>query len=393
MPMLKKIVPKYRKHRATGQAVVSIQGRDHYLGPWQSRASKAEYDRLIGEWLSAGRPTVADRQQCDLTIIELVASYWRFAGRHYIKNGKQTSELGNVKDALRPVKKLYGHTLASDFGPLALKATRQTMIDGGLARQNINARVGRIRRMFKWAASEELVPASVFQALGTVSGLRKGRTEAHETAPVAPVDSKNIEAALPHLSLIVADMVRFQRLTGCRPEEVCIIRPYDLDRSEEVWEYRPESHKGEHHGRERIIFIGPKGQDVLRPYLLRSEKSYCFSAAESENRRRAEQHENRRTPLSRGNRPGSKRKRRSKRTVGDRYDTHAYRRAIHRACDKAGIERWSPNRLRHSAATAIRKQFGLEAAQVTLGHAAADVTQIYAERDLAKAASIMLEIG
>ena len=36
--------------------------------------------------------------------------------------------------------------------------------------------------------------------------------------------------------------------------------------------------------------------------------------------------------------------------------------------------RWSPNRLRHSAATAIRQRFGLEAAQVPLGHASADVT-------------------
>ena len=55
--------------------------------------------------------------------------------------------------------------------------------------------------------------------------------------------------------------------------------------------------------------------------------------------------------------------------------------------------RWSPNRLRHSAATAIRRQFGLEAAQVTLGHASADVTQVYAEGDSEKAAEVMRLIG
>jgi len=81
------------------------------------------------------------------------------------------------------------------------------------------------------------------------------------------------------------------------------------------------------------------------------------------------------------------------RTVGKQYDTASYRRAIHRACDKADTERWSPNRLRHSAATEIRRRFGLEAAQVTLGHAAADVTQVYAERDYQKAADVMREIG
>ena len=55
--------------------------------------------------------------------------------------------------------------------------------------------------------------------------------------------------------------------------------------------------------------------------------------------------------------------------------------------------RWSPNRLRHSAGTEIRKRYGLEAAQVILGHASADVTQVYAERDLQKAVEIMREVG
>jgi site-specific recombinase XerC len=57
------------------------------------------------------------------------------------------------------------------------------------------------------------------------------------------------------------------------------------------------------------------------------------------------------------------------------------------------VPRWSPNRLRHSAATELRSKYGLEAAQVILGHSQADVTQIYAERDLAKAAAIMREVG
>ena len=104
-------------------------------------------------------------------------------------------------------------------------------------------------------------------------------------------------------------------------------------------------------------------------------------------------HQRRRTPLSCGNRPGTNRRRRPKRQAGDRYTTGTYRRAIHRACDKAGIDRWSPNRLRHAAGMAIRKQYGLEAAQVTLGHATADVTQVYAERDLTLAAEIMRKIG
>ncbi len=124
---------------------------------------------------------------------------------------------------------------------------------------------------------------------------------------------------------------------------------------------------------------------------------------------RAERTASRRIPVSYGNRPGTNRKRDPKRTAGERYTTDSYRRAIDRGCDKAfpapddstpeqarqwKLEhRWAPNRLRHTAATELRKRFGLEAAQVVLGHSAADVTQIYAERDLAKAAAVIREVG
>jgi len=57
------------------------------------------------------------------------------------------------------------------------------------------------------------------------------------------------------------------------------------------------------------------------------------------------------------------------------------------------LEGWSPNQLRHSAATEIRLRFGLEAAQVALGHSKAEVTQVYAERDWTKAAAVMREVG
>jgi site-specific recombinase XerD len=166
--------------------------------------------------------------------------------------------------------------------------------------------------------------------------------------------------------------------------------------------YRPETHKTEHHGRQRIIAIGPKAQDVLRPYLLRAADQCCFMPAESERKRLQARHAERRTPLSYGNRPGSNRKRRPKTEPGDRYTTCTYRQAIRRtiervnrdkADDEKKLPKWAPNQLRHSTATAVRRQFGLEAAQVTLGHATADVTQVYAERDLNLATEVMRKIG
>jgi integrase len=172
------------------------------------------------------------------------------------------------------------------------------------------------------------------------------------------------------------------------------MRPADIDRTGgDVWIYRPESHKTEHHGRQREIVLGAQAQGILLRYLARDPHTYCFRPVDSETKRRAAQSDSRHTSLAYGNRPGTNRKARPKRTAGEQYTVDAYRRAIHRACDKTGIEKWSPNRLRHSAATQVRREFGLEAAQVVLGHASADVSQVYAERDLAKAIEVARKIG
>jgi integrase len=298
-------------------------------------------------------------------------------------------------------------TPAADFGPLKLKAIRQTLIDAGHSRVYINKLVPIIPRMFKWAAAEEIIPGSVYHALRTVEGLRKGRTDAHETKPVLPVADEVVNATLPHLRAVVSDMVRFQRLTGCRPGEVCQLRPCDVERSGDVWQYRPESHKTEHHGRERIIYIGPQAQQVLLPYLLRDAQAQCFSPAESEVKRHEEQRARRKTRVQPSQR--NRRKARPKRSPATRYTKDSYGRAITRGIGKANAQRkeeasdmgiepmllphWHPNQLRHSKATEIRREFGLEAAQVILGHAKADVTQVYAERDAALAVEVARKIG
>jgi integrase len=94
-----------------------------------------------------------------------------------------------------------------------------------------------------------------------------------------------IAQTLPFLPQVVADIVRFQCLTGYRPTEACIVRPCDIDRSGEVWLYRPHRHKTEQRRKKRTIFIGPKAQEVIRPSLLRDPSAYCFVPAESERRR------------------------------------------------------------------------------------------------------------
>src|SRR5205085_10782223 len=83
MPRLVNQNPSYRKHRASGQAIVTIDGQDIYLGPYGTQASKNEYDRIIGEWLANGRRLAAKDVVSDLAICELIERYWEFAQGYY----------------------------------------------------------------------------------------------------------------------------------------------------------------------------------------------------------------------------------------------------------------------------------------------------------------------
>jgi integrase len=393
MPRLGNRVPKYRKHKQSGQAIVTLSGRDYLLGPHGTKASKLEYDRLIGEWLQRGRQIQPGPQNAELTVVELIVAYLHFVRGYYRKNGQPTTEVESIRLSLKPVKALYGRKPCAEFGPTALKVVRQQMVDDGLARKVVNQRIGRVKRMFKWGAAAELIPASIPQALAMVDGLKSGRTEAHETKPVRPVDDATIDATLPYLPEVVADMVRLQRLTGVRPGELCIIRPRDIDRTVDPWTYRPESHKTEHHGKDRVVCFGPQAQGIMLRYLARDPATYCFRPCDSESKRLAARNAARKVPLSCGNKPGTNRVRKPKRVAGGQYTTKSYYRAVQRACDKAGVARWFPLQIRHSAATEIRRLYGLEAAQVALGHAHANVTERYAERDHSLAARVAKEVG
>jgi integrase len=291
MVVLASRVPSYRLHRPTDLAVVTISGRDVYLGKHETPESRAEYDRIIAEWLATGRRPMTSESAsgADLAVNEMVLAYLQHVDAYYVKNGKSTSEPVNIRLALRPLRQLYGHTLAREFGPLRLKTVRQTMIDSGLCRSEINKRVRRVIRAFKWAVSEEMVPPSLHHGLKALSGLRRGQANVRESEPVKPVPDAFVDAIQPYVSRQVWAMVELQRLSGMRPGEVCSMRTIDVDTSGRVWIYTPESHKTEHRGRERRIYLGPKAQETLRPWLRPELTAYLFSPAEAEAERRSEQ--------------------------------------------------------------------------------------------------------
>lgn len=433
----KKLQPRYLEHKQSGRGralYYDALGQFHEVllpGAFNSPESTAAYGRLLLDLAVAPKgASVPAAERSHLTLVEILDQFHEYAQRKYRDpDGKPTSKLPEYRLVIRRLRELYGATPAAEFGPLKLKAFRQSWVVDGLSRGECNRRTDEARRIVRWAVSEELVPATVLTALKAVKCLERGETAARETEPVEPVAEEVVDATLPHLSRTVAAMVQFQRLTGCRPGEACSLRMSEVDRSGEVWLFKPKRHKTAHKGRARVIAIGPKAQEVLAPFLAGDPQEYLFSPAATVAEHNAARSAARKTKYYPSHLKHNARRKvkRPKRTAAARYSTHAYSVAIDRACDRAfpppaelaprkgesvkawkarltpgeaervkewqREHRWHPNQLRHSFATAVRKAHGLEAAQVLLGHSRADVTQVYAERDARLAVEIAAKVG
>jgi integrase len=440
MPKLKNNVnPQYRLHKQSGQAIVTIGGRDTLLGKYESPHSRQKYEQLVFEWRAAGRQFPKPRQ--DKTISELLVPYREHVIMYYRRHdGTPTGEDDTIRAALRPLRKLYGSMPAADFGPLQLEALREYMIHPpggrqGLARTTANKQIGRVRAFFRWAVAKGHLTGAVLEGLRAVAPLKKGRTDARETEAVRPVPEPYIHAVIPHVSPQVAALIRLQLLTAARPGELVQLRAVDIDRSGRLWVYTPPHHKTEHCGLPREIFINAKAQAVLAPFLKPNLAAPVFSPAEAETDRRRRRHVERKTPMSCGNVPGNAHRTVPTRPPGESYTVDSYRRAIQRGCDDAfpppeelartevkgkkgsrwetpaewrarlgpdawaklrqwqKDHRWHPHQLRHNAATEIRREHGLDMARIILGQRSLEVAEIYAEADKAKAMRVMEAFG
>jgi integrase len=178
-----------------------------------------------------------------------------------------------------------------------------------------------------------------------------------------------------------------------RPQEVVEIWVPGIVKTDPAcWVYHPRQHKTEHHERERVIFIGPRPQRALRPFLSTAGDRYVFSPRRAERERNAAKRAARRSPMT----PSQRARKRKPRMTGaprECYTVASYRRAIRRACMKSGIPPWHPHQLRHTAGTMVRERYGIEASQAVLGHSELSTTQVYAEKDLNLARRVMAEAG
>jgi len=396
--------PQYRRYRGS-YARVKINGAWVHLGKYDDPKSKAEYKRLLAQW-ALDCPPEPTNQADTYTVAELLADYLDYAETYYAHD---PNRVGYLRRLAVMVNELFDATPAEAFGPKKLKTVRAAFIAKRWVRKKVNEAVRDVIAMFSWGVEQEVVPGSLVHSLREVRSLRMGRCEVPESKPVHPVDQATIDATAAHLVPVVRDMVQLQLACGCRPGELCSLTPGQIDRTGDIWLYRPLEHKTRHHGHERVIALGPRAQRILTRYLLRPADAPCFSPKEALAQHFDQRNERRETPVNEGNKPRPGRRRRAIERVHDHYDVASYRRAVERACDRAfpapkGMKgkslrdwrrehRWTPHRLRHTAGTIVRAKYGLDGSQAVLGHRHARVTEIYSELNTAKAIEIARKLG
>lgn len=208
-------VPGYLFHKRSGHARCYINGVEHHLGPHGSAESKAKYDQLIAEYL-AGRQIASG----NVTVTNLCLAYWEFAKKRYTSGKGKHGGAINWRPILELLRDFYGELPGRQFGPKKFRQLFPAMIAKGWSRSHLNENIGRVKRIFKWGEAEELIPHEVYAALTAVEGIRPGN-DVRETEPVGPVDDAIVDTTIKKLRRVPADMVRVQRLSGCRPGEVC----------------------------------------------------------------------------------------------------------------------------------------------------------------------------
>jgi integrase len=404
-------IPKYQHFKPRGIGCIKWQGRRIYFpGAFNSPESIKAYRRFIQDNCEKQPPSktgkLAKPQAAKgMSLAELADLFLEHVTETF-KGVKQT-EYPGYRRILALLVEHYGELEVAEFGPKRLTEFQKWLAENDhprhvyskdgqlrktttyrLTRNSVNHMIGNIKRLFKWGVANEFVDPYQLVGLQAVPGLRIGRTTARESVPREPVSWEAVERVLPLLSPVVADMVRFQWHTGCRPQNVCNICPAEIDTTTSPWTWKPQVHKGNWRGQGLQLFIGPQAEAIIRPYLNRPSEEPCFCPREA--RRALRQ--------AKGHKGECAFK-----YLNSRYTPSTYGRAIVHGLAglarvrlktpysrekflDAGIEYWTPHQLRHAKAQMIRDEFGLEAAQAVLGHNSLAATQIYAKKrlDLAK---------
>jgi integrase len=360
------------------------------LGPFGSEASRVRYGELIAKFASgtlidplaarSNRRAVADEP--GPSIAELIVAFLEHAKTHYIKDGKPTSEQELIRSAVRPLRELYALLPAKEFGPIALKAVRSRLVESGVCRNTVNLHVSRIRHVFRHAVANEMIPVEVLTRLESVEPLLAGRTKAPDHAPRTAVPQEKIDAVKAEVGPLVRDLIDLQLLTGARSGELLVLTTRMIDRTGEVWNAKIVDHKTVHHGHARTLHFGPKAQLILAKYLSARPDKPLF--------------EIKRLSYGRAVIRGCERAfgmPMELRRIDKRRSDADKKKLRQQAAEWRAEHCWSPHWLRHTAATRIREQLGIENVQSLLGHSAVEMSRHYSANMNKLAASTAAACG
>lgn len=352
--------PKLRHHPLRNLAFVQYRNKRYYLGPWKSEIAADAYRDFLAQVFSA-KP---DRQQPSAkTIAGIVKLYLDdVALNHGIgPRGRYAA----AKLAMKSLTADYAAEPVESFGPLKLKRLQKKLATERVTRRYVNATIKQIKRMFRWAATEELIPGGSWHSLSSLSNLKAGESKARESPQRLPATDAQIAATEKFLTPMVRTMVQFQRLTGARSGSVVLAKPSQFDRTENIWLWRPP-HKTQHLGHELVVPVGPKAQAAIEHLLKACQPDdYLFTP--------------RKTAANKRYRP--------------RYTPGTYGKSVQNAAKKAGVAHWSPHQLRHARGHEIRKGYGVEAVQACLGHRSVSMAEHYSDQRTDLAIKVARETG
>ncbi|MDR3198668.1 MAG: site-specific integrase [Planctomycetaceae bacterium] len=344
-----------------GTAFVRIDGKRIYLGKFGSTEAAQNYARYVAEWSTA--PTsVVPVGKC--TVDTLAVAFLDYAKENYCP-----PDYSNYKSALRILLGVYSGCCVESFGPKCLKTVQKQLTEQKskygkpFSRQYCNKLTNTIKTVFRWGVAQELVPASIADALKYVQALRKGKTKAPETIPRLDVPDTTVQATLPYLPPIISAMIQIQRNSGMRPGEVCRMRVGDIDQSDEIWLYKPNEHKTAWRGHGKAVALGIFEQSLLIPYLAdKKPDEFIFTPNQVMKERYERKAANRKKPQTTSRKTEQKhRAKHPKRLFADYYKPSSYAQAIENAIQIANrtlppdkqIEHWTPYQLRHAKETEL----------------------------------------
>jgi integrase len=358
--MARKQLPKYREHKASGQARVTYGGKTYYLGKYKSPKSYEKYYARMEKYLEWQNSIIEQKSgkpptRTSACVEEITCQHLAVFFLKYSKSRQTDAWYGKYKAICNTLIEHYGDTPVENFAPVSLMFLQDMWIAQGLARSSINIYSNAVKNIFKWGNLSQYVPLATYQAIQLVPPLMLG-CKAKPDKDILPVPEEIVDQTLPHLPQVMQDMVQVQLLVGGRPQDICRMKKCEIDMSNPVWIYAPPKHKTQWRGKIREITIGPKAQAILAPYL-EQDNSHVFMLDDK--------------PI----------------TPGKYYNRVKY------ACIKNKIPHWFPNQLRHTAGTKFRTKYGLEISQAMLGHACVNTTELYAEINRKKMIKVAKKMG